>query len=108
MYGRNGLWFERETTWKGAGWWYILNIEEPFDPSKLYFAKTPYFEDQHDSGYEIRYVDFLRYEGGEIEFEEEDGFFEEQYWDENIRVVKTDEYSKIIDPEDIEKYRNKK
>jgi len=97
-----GLWFVRESTWKGAGWIYSMEIDEPFDSSKLYFTKTHYYE---DNNYDIRYVNMLSYEGiGYLEIEEENGWFEEQYYDEKVVAVLESDSSMLLDIEDLDEY----
>lgn len=100
----DGLWFERVSTFKGAGWIFSLELDnEEFDPNKLYFKKSNYIEEDLNE-----YIDALSYEGGELTLEGYDdySFFEEQYWDELLIAIIGDKLVEIdFDVEEFEKVK---
>ena len=103
----DGLWFERSSTFKGAGWIFSLELDnEEFDPDKLYFKKANYIDEDLN---ELKYIDALCYEGGEVmcEDEAEDAYFEEQYWQESLIAVVGKKVAEIdFNVEDLEKVKS--
>ena len=103
----DGLWFERSSTFKGAGWIFSLELDnEEFDPDKLYFKKANYIDEDLN---ELKYINALSYEGGEVMLEEEkeDAYFEEQYWQEALIAVVGKKVAEIdFNVEDLEKVKS--
>ena len=81
-----GYYFYRVSTEKGAGWTYYLETDE-FDRKKLKFQPCTYKNEPFTPL--TRLISNLSYDGNLFDVIDEDGFFEEQYWD--TYVAKCDE-----------------